>query len=755
MTRLGRAWSAVAVLVGFSFYFALSSWGSGASANLVAGWNLLGNGSSAPLIVAETFGNSSQVTTVWKWVSVKGNWAFYTPLQSDGGAAYATSKGYDFLSTVAAGEGFWVNAKTSFTASLPAGTSLTSASFRAKLAAGWNLVASGDNPTPSQFNIALNTAPPPSGTTPINLITLWSWDASLANWNFYAPSLEASGGTALSDYVANKGYLNFSTKTLDQATGFWVNRSAPPAAITLSSSGASSAMPLSILTLTGTGFDPTATTIVRFFDGNQYSVGVQPVRVSSTSIAVTVPPYFNTTPTVFAPGMVGVTVTQSSGAGVRTSAALSGLQILDLPTPSAAAGSITLNFLQGLQIQATTLQSSITGTALDSAELRSSLASQASSLGPIITAVQSVVLDATKRVSLGTVNGAIISMGAAELGQTDRLILGVLLVLASPSTAIVDSGGAATANIANRPARPSAPEPKRAASMSAGKPVLLALNGSLDRLAIGTMFDGLLSATQALAGHDTLGDQAIRLAQVSSSGIPMQAEADAYTKCLLSSDVASCSALPTLRAPQASVPGRLPAATNTALSVVGASLVGAVAIAALLGTPVAATAGVLALGGYLAYATVFTGLAQMGIGGSLGQTSADARQLVEGGLKQLNDFVRDTTISIGVSTVAGDTAGIINDAVTAAKNLRDALDQTIFPATATTATPTTSTTTTTTTTTTLATAYCACIFDVYSTAFGPGGAWICKNTNTWYSSGGYLMSYGQCSCDPSLYQVCQ
>ena len=105
MGRLKRNFTAAALLVclSLSFCFAVLSWGAGSTANLVAGWNLLGNSSSASLTVATTFGNSSLVTTVWKWIPSKSNWAFYTPLQPDGGAAYAASKGYDFLSTIGTG----------------------------------------------------------------------------------------------------------------------------------------------------------------------------------------------------------------------------------------------------------------------------------------------------------------------------------------------------------------------------------------------------------------------------------------------------------------------------------------------------------------------------------------------------------------------------------------------------------------------------------------------------------------------------
>lgn len=119
--------------------------------NLVPGWNLLGNSSSAALDVAATFGDPAKVTTVWKWIAPTSRWAFFTPVLSDGGAAYASSKGYDYLTSIGGGEGFWVNANAAFTAQLPAGSAIASASFQG-IASGWNLIAVGDNPTPSGFN---------------------------------------------------------------------------------------------------------------------------------------------------------------------------------------------------------------------------------------------------------------------------------------------------------------------------------------------------------------------------------------------------------------------------------------------------------------------------------------------------------------------------------------------------------------------------------------------------------------------------
>ena len=91
----------------------------------------MGNSSSGPLDVATNFGDSNKVITVWKWIANGAKWAFYAPsLVGQQLTDYATTKGYDVLTTVSGGEGFWVNAKTTFTAQLPAGTAITSTSFQ-------------------------------------------------------------------------------------------------------------------------------------------------------------------------------------------------------------------------------------------------------------------------------------------------------------------------------------------------------------------------------------------------------------------------------------------------------------------------------------------------------------------------------------------------------------------------------------------------------------------------------------------------
>lgn len=199
---------------------------------IAVGWNLLGNCAESPLQMSSAFNDATKVESVWKWVTSDRTsgiqyptWAFYSPSLTDGGQAYAASKGYDILTTISGGEGFWVNAKASFTAQLPAGATVTSASFQ-NMTPGWHLIATGNSQTPSGFNTDLSATAPAAGVVPQNITTLWTWDNAQSRWYFYAPSLEAQGGTALTDYITAHGYFDFTSasKTLGPGIGFWVNK---------------------------------------------------------------------------------------------------------------------------------------------------------------------------------------------------------------------------------------------------------------------------------------------------------------------------------------------------------------------------------------------------------------------------------------------------------------------------------------------------------------------------------------------------
>jgi hypothetical protein len=205
-----------------------------AKLQLAVGWNLVGNGHEAGFEVSSLFGDTSVVTSVWKWIASTARWAFYAPSVSTQTLIdYAASKGYDVLGRIEAGEGFWVNSRQIQAVSMPAAVAVASSSFSATgskaLGLGWSLIATGDGPTPTGFNTALSVTPPAAGA-PLqgNVISIWAWDTATPGWYFWAPSLVNAG--TLDSYITSKGYLDFTsipntpTGTLSPDTGVWVNR---------------------------------------------------------------------------------------------------------------------------------------------------------------------------------------------------------------------------------------------------------------------------------------------------------------------------------------------------------------------------------------------------------------------------------------------------------------------------------------------------------------------------------------------------
>jgi hypothetical protein len=203
------------------------------SVTLGAGWNLVGNGGSTAMSVPSLFGDANKIYSVWKWVPSGStpnisypNWAFYTPGQTDSGSAYAASKGYDTFTSIASGEGFWVNAKLPLSVPMTAPAWILSSVFAPgqskALTPGWSLIATGEAQTASAFNKAIGSTPPADGVIPINLTSLWAWQNSGQRWYFYAPSLEANAG--LEAYLSEKNYLDFGSMRFAPTMGFWVSR---------------------------------------------------------------------------------------------------------------------------------------------------------------------------------------------------------------------------------------------------------------------------------------------------------------------------------------------------------------------------------------------------------------------------------------------------------------------------------------------------------------------------------------------------
>jgi len=185
---------------------------------LSAGWNLLGNSSAASIDAATSFAEAANITTVWKWNKTANRWAIYAPSMSSAAlASYAQTKGYEVLAAIGPKEGFWVNAASAGTLSGPVAAGVMLAEGDLQL--GWNLMGSADGKSASQLNQGLSGGLNAAGKA---IVTAWAWDVSKMQWKFFAPALEAQGGTALSDYIGSKGYLPFGA-ALSAAEGYWLN----------------------------------------------------------------------------------------------------------------------------------------------------------------------------------------------------------------------------------------------------------------------------------------------------------------------------------------------------------------------------------------------------------------------------------------------------------------------------------------------------------------------------------------------------
>ena len=188
--------------------------------NIVPGWNLLGNSSIGPLEVTyQGLGNPDQTNSIWTWNATTSKWSFYAPSLSDTDlSAYAKSKSYDVLSSIAAQQGFWVNAATAFTVTSGWNNSYA-ALAESNFKIGWNLVGGAGNTTPLQLNKLLQASLNVAGQ---DITSVWTWDSTSSTWRFFAPSLEAQGSSVLSDYISTHGYIPFTTG-ISNSDGVWIN----------------------------------------------------------------------------------------------------------------------------------------------------------------------------------------------------------------------------------------------------------------------------------------------------------------------------------------------------------------------------------------------------------------------------------------------------------------------------------------------------------------------------------------------------
>jgi hypothetical protein len=201
----------------------------------------------------------------------------------------------------------------------------------------------------------------------------------------------------------------------------------------------SSAVPASLVTLTGSGIDPSATLTLTLSDNMGYTVSVPLAFAATGNIQVSVPPYYNAVAGGFGAGTVSMTLTQSSGGASTTSNTLNGLAILSLPAVPGTPGNATLSLIQANLNEAQKLQNSIKGTAQDTAAVNAALAQQVTNLLTLVGNVESVVQNGLS-FTLGIIGGANIKVDPSNIGQVDSFILATLQALATPGTGSLEKG---------------------------------------------------------------------------------------------------------------------------------------------------------------------------------------------------------------------------------------------------------------------------------------------------------------------------
>ncbi|MBI5234027.1 MAG: hypothetical protein HY880_06710 [Deltaproteobacteria bacterium] len=388
------------------------------------------------------------------------------------------------------------------------------------------------------------------------------------------------------------------------------------AQVRIGSLSSASAMPASLLTVNGTGFDPRTELSLSFSDG-AYSVTVPAVDVRASSVTAPVPPFIDMSTGLYKQGSVSVYVVRKSRTSTVVSEPVGGFQISDLPTPLVSPGTITLGLLKANAEVARLLLDDIKGTTLDTAAMTGALSSRADYFDALAAKVQALMQDPAKTFSIGSVKGADIVVTVPDLASTDRMIIGMMLALGagSPAAPLYHAGS---------PAAPLYHE---------GGPLSLRAAG-LD--------EGGCAATEAKA-----------FAQKA-----LEANPDLTTLGPLVQEV--------IYAPGQKATCNSAHAFDEAYKIVGG--VGGIGIGllALAGAPAAALALPSAA---LLYMTIEGAGGMIGVGGILGQTAQGAADMVQNGIDMFEDLLRDTVLKGPLA----ESTGALYDVAAGSYSLRQAI----------------------------------------------------------------------------------
>jgi len=240
----------------------------------------------------------------------------------------------------------------------------------------------------------------------------------------------SSGIAAASTFTANgtAGSYSVTASVAGVSTNAGFNLTNNPVqGVQISSLSETTVDPLTALTITGSGFNPSASAAISVLltsESGNPPVVVPVFTPTATTIQIVIPPLFSVASGTFAGDIVDVQVIQSSGNVLFTSNVIQGLQVSALPAvPSGVAtGAITLAFLEGSLNVSSSLQSdATTNSSLDA--LAANLPQYNTDINTVIADTEFVMDNPGQNVAITTSNGVATLLTQNTLTLSDQLIL--------------------------------------------------------------------------------------------------------------------------------------------------------------------------------------------------------------------------------------------------------------------------------------------------------------------------------------------
>lgn len=193
-----------------------------------------------------------------------------------------------------------------------------------------------------------------------------------------------------------------------------------------------SALPASLLTITGSGFDPTAALSVRFFDGKDFTVDIPVIDANTTAVNVSVPPFIDMTTGEFEAGVVNVKVIQTSGTITLRSNTIFGFEIGSLPTLTLPPGEVTANIAGFLELTLTDTQNRLSeldtssGGQINTETLRSELETMRIQFGQLKNMIRDSIANPGQAETVGEINGIPVTLDQESLRLADQWMVAVI-----------------------------------------------------------------------------------------------------------------------------------------------------------------------------------------------------------------------------------------------------------------------------------------------------------------------------------------